>query len=295
VMDDAVAQPRIALVLGSGGVRSIAALGIAEVLAGQGIRPDVIVGCSSGALIGATLALGVSSHEALHTATSLWSAELTQQHRWRSYAQLLAPRWFGFDAGFALRDDRRIEQRIRSAFGTWRLEALPTPLRVVATEARSGERVVLRDGELTTALRASIALPLIFPSVEVSGRRLVDGVVSDPLPVAVASDAAVVLTLGFKGVMPRRVNRASRLVAQASTALINNLQQARIDAARSAGQRVFEIELGLDRHVGLWETRAMPYLFEAGRRAARAQLGQITALLREVLPPTSDAIGSLAA
>jgi NTE family protein len=295
VMDDAVAQPRIALVLGSGGVRSIAALGIAEVLAGQGIRPDVIVGCSSGALIGATLALGVSSHEALHTATSLWSAELTQQHRWRSYAQLLAPRWFGFDAGFALRDDRRIEQRIRSAFGTWRLEALPTPLRVVATEARSGERVVLRDGELTTALRASIALPLIFPSVEVSGRRLVDGVVSDPLPVAVASDAAVVLTLGFKGVMPRRVNRASRLVAQASTALINNLQQARIDAARSAGQRVFEIELGLDRHVGLWETRAMPYLFEAGRRAARAQLGQITALLREVLPPTPDDIGSLAA
>jgi NTE family protein len=294
VMDDAVAQPRIALVLGSGGVRSIAALGIAEVLAGQGIRPDVIVGCSSGALIGATLALGVSSHEALHTATSLWSAELTQQHRWRSYAQLLAPRWFGFDAGFALRDDRRIEQRIRSAFGTWRLEALPTPLRVVATEARSGERVVLRDGELTTALRASIALPLIFPSVEVSGRRLVDGVVSDPLPVAVASDAAVVLTLGFKGVMPRRVDRASRLVAQASTALINNLQQARIDAARSAGQRVFEIELGLDRHVGLWETRAMPYLFEAGRRAARAQLGQITALLREVLPPTPD-IGSLAA
>lgn len=294
MLEDRLAQPRIALVLGSGGVRSIAALGIAEVLAGEGIRPDLIVGCSSGALIGATLALGLSSQEALHTATSLWSAELTQQHRWRAYPQLLAPRWFGFDAGFALRDDQRIEQRIRSAFGTWRLEDLPTPLRVVATEARSGERVVLRDGELTTALRANIALPLIFPSVEVGGRRLVDGVVSDPLPVAVASDAAVVLTLGFKGVMPRRVNRASRLVAQASTALINNLQQARIDAARSAGQRLFEIELGLERHVGLWETRAMPYLFEAGRRAARAQLAQIAVLLRDALPPTPD-VGSLAA
>jgi NTE family protein len=294
VLDDGLAQPRIALVLGSGGVRSIAALGIAEVLAAEGIRPDLIVGCSSGALIGATLALGLSSREALHTATSLWSAELTQQHRWRAYPQLLAPRWFGFDAGFALRDDQRIEQRIRSAFGTRQLEDLPTPLRVVATEARSGERVVLRDGDLTTALRASIALPLIFPSVEVDGRRLVDGVVSDPLPVAVACDAAVVLTLGFKGVMPRRVNRASRLVAQASTALINNLQQARIDAARSAGQRVFEIELGLEKHVGLWETRAMPYLFEAGRRAARAQLAQITVLLRDSLPPTPD-VGSLAA
>ena len=284
--DHGLAHPRMALVLGSGGVRSIAALGIAEVLAAEGIHPDLIVGCSSGALIGATLALGLSSREALHTATSLWSAELTQQHRWRSYAQLIAPRWFGFDAGFALRHDRGIEQRIRSAFGDCRLEDLPTPLRVVATEARNGERVVLRDGDLTTALRASIALPLIFPSVEVDGRRLVDGVVSDPLPVAVASDAAVVLTLGFRGVMPRRIDRASRLVAQASTALINNLQQARVDAARHAGQRVFEIELGLERHVGLWETRAMPYLFDAGRRAARAQLSQIRPLLRQLPAPT---------
>lgn len=294
MLKESLSRPRVALVLGSGGVRSIAALGIAEVLAGEGIRPDLIVGCSSGALIGATLALGLSSQEALHTATSLWSAELTQQHRWRSYPQLLAPRWFGFDAGFALRDDRRIEQRIRSAFGSRQLEDLPTPLRMVATEAGTGERVVLRTGELATALRASIALPLIFPSVEVGGRRLVDGVMSDPLPVAVASDAAVVLTLGFKGEMPLRVNRATRLVAQASTALINNLQQARIDAARGAGQRMFGIELGLERHVGLWETRAMPYLFEAGRRAALRQLAQITALLRVALAPTPD-VGSLAA
>lgn len=276
--------PRLALVLGSGGVRSVAALGIAEVLRDEGIAPDLIVGCSSGALFGATLALGMPSRDALATATSLWSADLTQQHRWRAYAQLLAPRWFGFDAGFALRDDRRIGERIRRAFGGHRLEELPTPLRVVATEARSGERVVLRHGPLAQALRASIAVPLIFPSVEVDGRRLVDGVVSDPLPVAVACDAAVVLTLGFKGAMPRRIDRASRLVAQASTALINNLQQARVDAARNAGQRVFELELGLDRHVGLWETRAMPYLFDAGRHAARAQLGQIAALLREAAP-----------
>jgi NTE family protein len=281
VLDDARGQPRLALVLGSGGVRSIAALGIAEVLATEGIRPDLIVGCSSGALFGATLALGLSSREALDTATSLWSADLTQQHRWRAYAQLLAPKWFGFDAGFALRDDQRIEQRLRRAFGTLRLEDLPTPLRVVATEAASGERVVLRHGALVQALRASIALPLIFPSIEVDGRRLVDGVVSDPLPVAVASEAAVVLTLGFRGSMPRRIDRASRLFAQASTALINNLQQARVDAARSAGQRLLEIELGLDRHVGLWETRAMPYLFEAGRRAARAQMSPITTLLRQ--------------
>ena len=279
--------PRLALVLGSGGVRSIAAVGIAEVLAAEGLRPDLIVGCSSGALFGATIALGMPSRDALDAATTLWSAELTQQRRWRAYAQLLAPRWFGFDAGFALRDDRRMAQRIRQAFGEWRLEDLPTPLRVVATEAASGERVVLQHGALAQAVRASLAVPMMFPSVEIDGRRLVDGVVSDPLPVGVAVDAAVVLTLGFKGTMPRRVNRASRLVAQASTALINNLQQACVEAARGAGQRVLDLELGLDRPVGLWETGAMPYLFEAGRRAARAQLAQIVALTQQALRPSA--------
>jgi NTE family protein len=286
--------PRLALVLGSGGVRSIAAVGIAEVLAAEGLRPDLIVGCSSGALFGATIAMGMTSREALQAATSLWSAELTQQHRWPAYAQLVAPKLFGFDAGFALRDDRRIAQRIRRAFGDWRLEDLPTPLRIVATDARSGKRVVLRHGALTQAVRASVAVPLVFPSVEIDGRRLVDGVVSDPLPISVASDATVVVALGFKGVMPRRIDRASRLVAQASTALINNLQQARVDAARNAGQQVVEIELALDRHVGLWETRAMPYLFEAGCRAARVQLAQIMALARQS-PPCSPGYEALAA
>ena len=55
-------------------------------------------------------------------------------------------------------------------------------------------------------LRASIAVPFIFPIVRVDGRRLVAGVLSDPLPIGVASDADVVITLGFTGAMPRRVD-----------------------------------------------------------------------------------------
>jgi NTE family protein len=272
---------RLALVLGSGGIRSIAAIGIAEVLAREGIRPDLVVGCSSGALFGAQIAIGMGSDEALRAAQSLWSEEITQQRRWRAYAQLVAPRLFGFDAGFALRDDRLIVERLERAFGERSLESLPTPLRVAATEAGSGAAVLLTRGRLVDALRASMALPFIFPGVELGRRRLVDGVVSDPLPVAAASDARAVLALGFRGTMPRRVDRPSRLLAQVSTALMNNLQDARLAAARAAGQRVLEIELPLDRRIGLWETGAMAYVAEAGRRAARAQLPRIAALLEE--------------
>ena len=271
--------PRVALVLGSGGVRSIAAVGIVDRLAREGIQPDVIVGCSSGALFGATIAMGMSAEDALGTAVDLWSAELTQQKRWRAYPQLVAPRLAGFDVDFSLRDNSLIAQRLESAFSSLRLEDLPTPLRVATTDAVTGQQLVLTRGLLTQALLASMAVPFIFPSVLVDGRRLVDGVISDPLPVHAARDADVVIALGFDGAMPRRADRPSRLAAQATTALINNLMHARLDAARAGGQRIVSLELALDRHVGLWETGAMPSLCEAGRRAVDAQLPEILAMV----------------
>ena len=279
---------RLAFVLGSGGVRSIAALGIAQCLAREGLRPDFIAGCSSGALFGATIAMGMTGDEALRAATALWSAELTQQRRWRAYLQLLAPRLAGFGAGFALRDDRLIVQRMVHAFGDSRLEQLTTPLRVSATDAASGRPVVLTRGSLVDALRASMAVPIIFPSVEIAGQRLVDGVLSDPLPLSAAADAQVVVSLGFDGAMPRRVDRLSRLVAQTSTTLINNLMQARTAAAQAAGQTVISIDLNLQRHVGLWETAAMPYVFEAGWRAAEARLPEIVAALAQQAAPPQN-------
>lgn len=271
--------PRVALVLGSGGVRSIAAVGIVDRLAREGIQPDVIVGCSSGALFGATIAMGMSAEDALATAVDLWSAELTQQKRWRAYPQLVAPRLAGFDVDFSLRDNSLIAQRLESAFSRLRLEDLPTPLRVATTDAVTGQQLVLTRGLLTQALLASMAVPFIFPSVLVDGRRLVDGVISDPLPVHAARDADVVIALGFDGAMPRRADRPSRMAAQATTALINNLMHARLDAARAGGQRIVSLELALDRHVGLWETGAMPSLCEAGRRAVDAQLPEILAMV----------------
>jgi NTE family protein len=278
--------PGLALVLGSGGVRSVAALGIADILAGEGIAPDLIVGCSSGALFGAVIAMQWPVDEALRTVSALWSAELTEVRRWRAYAQLVAPKLARFDAAFSMRDDRLIRKRLERGFGDIRIEDLRMPLRIAATDAASGAPTVIARGPLVPALRASMAVPFIFPSVEVDGRRLVDGVISDPLPLSAAADAQAVIALGFEGAMPRRVDRASRLVARTTTAMINNLQRAHVAAARAAGRPIVNLELALDRRVGLWETAALPYLFEAGRRAARARLPEIRALLS--LPCEND-------
>lgn len=268
-------RPRLALVIGSGGIRSASAVGVMDVLLDAGLRPDLIVGCSSGAVFGAPLALGHSAAITMDLAKSLWSPELTEQRRWRAYLQLIAPRLAGFGDDFSLRSERLIVQRLETLLRDLRLEELQTEMRIAATDAVTGAPVVLRTGSVARAVQASMAVPILWPSVEIDGRQLVDGVVSDPLPLSAASDAAVAIALGFRGDMPKRVNRVSRLVARVSTGLINNLYDARLDAARASGQRIIEIQPAWPSRIGLWNPRSLDIAFEAGRRAAQTALPEI--------------------
>ena len=272
--------PRFALVLGSGGVRSIAALGMVEVLAREGLMPDLVVGCSAGAMFGALIASGHTAGEAIRIATTLWSPEVTRKRRWKAVPQMLWPRLGRFDADFSLRDDGPVMQRLEQAFGDVRIEHLLTALRVTTTDASTGERVVLREGSLVTALRASIALPFMFSPVHLGGRRLIDGFVADPLPVSAALDAQAVLALGFESPMPYRIDGPSRMLAQVTSALTNNLMQARLAEAQGGGARLLSIVPKLGQRVGLFDTEAMPYLVNAGRRATEVALPSILALLQ---------------
>jgi len=274
-----VSNHRFAVVLGSGGVRSIAALGMVEVLAREGLMPDLVVGCSAGAMFGALIAAGHDVDEAVRIATTLWSAEVTRKRRWRAIPQMLWPRLGRFDADFALRDDAPVMQRLEQAFGDVRIENLRTALRVTTTDAGTGQRVVLREGSLVQALRASIALPFMFAPVQIEGRRLIDGFVADPLPVSAAADAHSVVALGFESPMPHRIDGPTRMLAQVTSALTNNLMQARLAEANTCGTRLLSIVPKLERRVGLFDTQAMPYLVDTGRRATEAMLPAIRAML----------------
>jgi NTE family protein len=270
----------LAIVLGSGGVRSIAALGVAEVLLREGIRPDLFVGCSAGAIFGATLAMGHGTHRSQVLATQLWTAEITRQHRWNAIPKMVWPRLGRFDADFSLRGDRLIMARLYEAFGDMQLQDLQTPLRVTATDAASGQLVVLRRGRVVEAIRASIAMPFMFAPRTIEGRRLIDGFVSDPLPVSAATDAHTVLAMGFDAPMPQQVNGPSRLLAQVTSAMTNNLMHSRLAAAELDGMRLLRVFPQLNRRIGLFETGAMPYLVEEGRLAAERQLPTLVAMLQ---------------
>jgi NTE family protein len=278
----ASAPPRLALVCGSGGVKSVAALGVAQVLEDAGITPDLIAGCSAGAVFGALLAAGLPSPDCLQLARTLWSRDITGVRRRgalldMALGSMLPSRGAGFGETFALRDDRLIWERLRQAFGAQRIEDLPVALTVNATDALTGESVLLNGGSLCDALRASVALPFLFAPHRVEGRLLVDGSVSDPLPVAAAAHAEVVLAIGFEVPTPHRVTGPTRLATRVTAALTNNLMHARL-ASHAAPTRITLLP-ALDRRVGLFDTHAMPYLVELGRQAARQALPRLEHLL----------------
>lgn len=284
--------PGFTLVLGSGGVKSIAGLGLMQVLEREGLLPARVVGCSAGAIFGALLACGLRVDEAIERATRLWSPEVTRQRRLRAWLQLAAPRLAGFDAHFAMRDDCLINARLQEAFGSQLIENLPLPLAVQATCARSGAGVLLREGSLASALRASMALPFLFAPHTHGGRLLVDGSLSDPLPLAGAPDQGVVVALGFRVPRPRQLSSASRLATQITATLSNNLLDSQLHRADTA--RTVLLMPELDRRVGLFDTDAMPYLLQLGRESAQAALPGLRALLLAQTSPPAGRAGYVA-
>lgn len=270
-------SPRFTLVLGSGGVKSIAGLGAMQVLEAEGLYPSGVVGCSAGALFGALIAAGHRTGEAIALARSLWSRDITSRRRYRALFQIALPKLARFDDGFALRDDTLIRQRLEAAFGSVRIEDLALPLRVHATDAHTGEPVVLQHGCLTDALRASVALPFLFAPHRVRGRLLVDGSLSDPLPLGNPDPGHATVALGFRVPFPRNAYTASRLATRITASLSNNLLDARVAAADHTKLLLMLPEL--PRRVGLFDTDAMPDLLEVGRQAARAALPRLHAML----------------
>jgi NTE family protein len=273
---------RYTLVLGSGGVKSVAGLGAAQVFEEHGLLPSAVVGCSAGAIFGAGLACGMGAESAIALAPRLWTREVTAQRRGGALLKLVLPRLARFDESFSFRKDQLIMQRLQQAFGERQIEDLPLPLRVQATCARTGAGVLLDSGPLAGALRASLALPFLFAPHPLGGRLLVDGSLSDPLPVAAAPAHGVVVALGFRTPAPQRLNSATRLATRVTAILSNNLLQGRLDAADHS--RLVLMLPEPRQRIGLFDTHAMPELVALGRQAALAALPRLQMLLAQQGP-----------
>ena len=283
-------RPRIALVIGSGGLKCASALGLWRVLEREKIDVDLAVGCSGGAIYATALALGFSVEEAIPLSYGLWRDRFGKRNV-KALLQILFPKIFGFDETFALIDDRGVNEALASVFGDKRIEETKRKLYIVATDLLSGERVVLEKGRIFDAVRASIAIPFALRSWEIEGRRLVDGGACDPLPIDVAmrEGADIILAMGFDSAYVKMLDGPAKLALQTSTIATNHLLRSTFAFYSLAHHsEVIPIMPSFEHRVGLTDAHLIPYLIEEGEKAAEREVPYLKRLLQQGTAPAMN-------
>jgi len=163
-------RPTIGLALGGGGARGFAHIGVLRTLLAHGIEPDIIVGTSIGAVVGGCHAAGRLD------VIEDWGRGLTKRGL-LSYLDISL-------TGGGLIGGSKLAARLEEKFGNTLIEALPIRFATISTEVGTGHEIWLTRGRLVDAMRASYALPGIFPPVSLDGRWLVDGALVNPVPVS---------------------------------------------------------------------------------------------------------------
>lgn len=165
-----VFPPKIALALGGGAARGFAHIGVIKALEAHGIVPDMVIGTSSGSLVGALYASGYGGFDLQRVALQLDDTIIAD--------------WSLPDRGFI--KGEAMQNFVNQAVQNRPMEKLNKPFAVIATDLQSGEPVVFRTGNTGMAVRASSSVPGVFQPVTISGREYVDGGLVSPVPVRAA-------------------------------------------------------------------------------------------------------------
>jgi len=167
-----LSRKKVGLALGGGAARGLAHIGVLEVLEKEGIPIDMIAGTSAGAAIGALYAEGKDTSRI---------KDLVLDIKWWRLAPLvdLALPKTGFIGG------RKVKELLKLMIGDIEFGDLKIPLACVAADIMTGEEVVIKEGSVLEAVRASISIPVVFTVAKWRGRYLVDGGLVNPVPVSV--------------------------------------------------------------------------------------------------------------
>lgn len=272
----------VAVVIGSGSVKCSAAIGMFRVLEREGIDIDLIVGCSAGSIFGSLRAIGLSAEEAEKSAIHLWTSEITKKRSRRSLLSILFPKQLGFNEKFGILDDTMIQERLTVAFGNKTFSDTKIPLFITATDFYNGDMVILNNGTIKDAIRASISIPFMFKPYQVGDHLLIDGFMADSLPVgaAIQNGANIILAMGFETAYTTEFKHIGRFASQMTTIMKNNLLKARFAFNTAVHhEEVIPILPQLEEGIKRFDTEKIPYIIEQGQKATEAQLPYLRQLL----------------
>lgn len=255
---------RVALVLGSGGVRGMAHVGVLEELEAAGIPIDIIVGCSVGSMVGALYANNPNIDAIKHAVWSIRSESILDINLW--------------ECRYGLSQGRNLQKVIDKYLNADTFEDLKIPLVVVASDLYSGELVPIGSGDLEKAVKASCSIPFVFVPCEHQGRILVDGGVVNPVPVKVAADlgANIIIAVDLCELLPKTFPTNLFQIANRSAEIAFMWQNEICTHDADIVIRPKTCGVGTFNDHGKWQ------IYEAGRRAAREQIPHIQKLIDSI-------------
>jgi NTE family protein len=293
-------MPKLGLALAGGGAKAAASLGVLKVLGREGIPVSFIAGTSMGAGVGGLFAAGYTPDEIERIfLANDWNsvftdkpprAFLTQQQKEAGGRHLLE--FTVVEGGFTPPTGLTGGQRLMNLLGAKTLAAsfeanlnfdrLPVPFRAIATDIETGDTVVLGSGLLHEAMRASMAIPLVFQPVEINGRLLVDGGLVNNLPVDVVRDmgAEVVIAVDASAKLEKK-DRLTSLIEIMSQSIS---LQVRRESERQAAQSDLVITPDTSDY-SFMDFLAVSDIIRKGEEAAQAALPRI----REIMLPKKPA------
>ncbi len=309
--------PRIGLALSGGGARGAAHIGVLKVLEDLRIPVHCIAGTSMGSIVGGAYASGLTPKqmEELIVGTN-WSevftdrpprAEISIRRKADDYKNLYAPE-FGVSEGVTVPKgliagvsvESFLREVTQSAAQITDFSLLPIPFRAVAADIATGEEVVMSEGSLAEALRASMSLPGVVPPVERDGRLLVDGGIANNLPIDVVrnlcADIVIAVDIGTPPMKREEIGSALTVVGQ----LINLLGQYTVNEQKRSlkqGDILISPELGDIASTSFERQAEAVRIGEAAARAAADELRRYSipearyAELRRTQQPTEYQLG----
>lgn len=253
-------RPRWALAFGGGAARGIAHVGVLKVLEEEGIQPDLVVGTSAGALAAAFLAAGVSAAR-----VAVWAETL----RWSNLVRPVFSR-------MGLTTNDRLGELLDRVLPFRTFDELILPFACMATDLETSEPVLICEGDLITAIRASCAIPGLVVPVERDGRLLIDGGVTSNVPTGISRlfgaevVVAVDVNLSYKRPVPP-TNMLSIIMHSFFT-----IGRAAEQSATAQADLLIAPDVG---DIGYDQLHRTAELISAGEAAAKAALPRLRDLL----------------
>lgn len=276
-------QPKVGIVVGSGGIKAFAALALFDFLAEEQIAVDFMAGCSGGALAVAAYGAGYTLPQIRQAIADALDPKLFARLDYRTFLGMANLPFGHFDLSSGILKTEAIRQAYHKIFGNLRIEDLHPTTVIQATNVVTGEGVVLSQGLVADAVYASSAGFPLLPPICIDGNWLVDGAYSSSLPVleAVNRGMDVIIAAAFRQHLHEALPKSFFEHTVAFLGRTTNINESRelslaIDLHH---HEIVLVDVHFDRVVQMWEADALPLVFAMGQRALEPKKREIRAAI----------------